>query len=99
MIFDWVAKLLGWIEGQSRINAFSINSGTTDGIYTNLQQVDSLTIDSHNGLVASLELSHFHKTELDIYTYMKYIFGKKVSIGIKKIILETTFLVMKYLIF
>nr|XP_022323823.1 low-density lipoprotein receptor-related protein 4-like isoform X2 [Crassostrea virginica] len=51
LIFDWVAKLLGWIEGQSRINAFSINSGTTDGIYTNLQQVDSLTIDSHNGVL------------------------------------------------
>ena len=33
------------------------NPGTTVRIYTNLQQVDSLTIDSHNGLVTCLKLS------------------------------------------
>ena len=68
MIFDWVAKLLGWIEGQSRINAFSINSGTTDGIYTNLQQVDSLTIDSHNRLVTRFKKSRFHG-HMHVYKY------------------------------
>ncbi|XP_078326898.1 low-density lipoprotein receptor-related protein 6-like isoform X2 [Crassostrea virginica] len=51
LIFDWISNLLGWIEAQSNINSYSINSGSIDSIYTNLQQVDSLTIDSHNSVL------------------------------------------------
>ena len=49
LILDWMSSLLGWIEAQTRIVSFSVNSDTTDTIYTNLQHVNSLTIDSHNG--------------------------------------------------
>ncbi|XP_062567174.1 low-density lipoprotein receptor-related protein 6-like [Saccostrea cucullata] len=50
LIFDWIANLLAWIEPtQSRIRAFSINSGTTSVIYTGLQQPSSLSVDAHNG--------------------------------------------------
>ena len=49
LILDWMSSLLGWIEAQTRIMSFSVNSDTTDTIYTNLQHVKLLTIDSHNG--------------------------------------------------
>ena len=49
LIFDWMSSLLGWIEAQTKIMSFSVNSDTTDTIYTNLQHVNLLTIDSHNG--------------------------------------------------
>ena len=49
LIFDWMSTLLGWIERQTNIMSFSINSGIIDTIYTNLKHVNCLTIDSHNG--------------------------------------------------
>nr|XP_022325448.1 low-density lipoprotein receptor-related protein 4-like [Crassostrea virginica] len=49
LIFDWIAKLLGWIQAQSNIISYSINSGTTEIIYSNLHKLTSLTLDSHNG--------------------------------------------------
>ena len=51
LIFDGISTLLGWIEGQTNIMSFSVISDTTDTIYTNLQNVNLLTIDSHNGYV------------------------------------------------
>lgn len=51
LIFDWIANLLGWIEPrQSSIRSFSVNSQTTDTIYSNLQNPEYLTIDPNNGL-------------------------------------------------
>ena len=49
LILDWMSSILGWIEAQTRIMSFSVNSETTDTIYTNLQHVNLLTINSHNG--------------------------------------------------
>ena len=49
LIFDWTSSLLGWIEAQIKIISFSVNSDITNTIYTNLQRVDLLTIDSQNG--------------------------------------------------
>lgn len=50
LIFDWIANLLGWIEPrQSSIRSFSVNSQTTDTIYSNLQNPEYLTIDPNNG--------------------------------------------------
>ena len=40
LIFDGISTLLGWIEGQTNIMSFSVNSDTTDTIYTNLQNVN-----------------------------------------------------------
>nr|XP_022305771.1 low-density lipoprotein receptor-related protein 1B-like [Crassostrea virginica] len=51
LIFDWISTFLGWIEGQTNIMSFSIHSGTTDTIYTNLKHVNLLTIDSRNGIL------------------------------------------------
>ncbi|XP_078326592.1 uncharacterized protein LOC111126244 [Crassostrea virginica] len=51
LIFDGISSLLGWIEGQTNIMSFSVNSDTTDTIYTNLQHVNFLTIDSHDGVL------------------------------------------------
>ncbi|XP_078326559.1 low-density lipoprotein receptor-related protein 2-like isoform X3 [Crassostrea virginica] len=51
LILDWMSSLLGWIEAKTRIMSFSVNSDTTDIIYTDLQHVNSLTIDSHNGVL------------------------------------------------
>ena len=51
LIFDEISTLLGWIEGQTNIMSFSVNSDTTDTIYTNLQNVNLLTIDPHDGYV------------------------------------------------
>ncbi|XP_078326557.1 low-density lipoprotein receptor-related protein 2-like isoform X2 [Crassostrea virginica] len=51
LILDWMSSLLGWIEAQTRIMSFSVNSATTDTIYTNLQHVNLLRIDSHNGVL------------------------------------------------
>nr|XP_022326452.1 low-density lipoprotein receptor-related protein 4-like isoform X2 [Crassostrea virginica] len=51
LIFDGISTLLGWIEGQTNIMSFSVISDTTDTIYTNLQNVNLLTIDSHNGVL------------------------------------------------
>ena len=51
LIFDGISTLLGWIEGQTNIMSFSVNSDTTDTIYTNLQNVNLLTIDPHDGYV------------------------------------------------
>ena len=49
LIFDWMSSLLGWIEAQTRIMSFSVNSETTDTIYTNLQHVNLIKINTHNG--------------------------------------------------
>nr|XP_022326442.1 low-density lipoprotein receptor-related protein 4-like [Crassostrea virginica] len=51
LILDWMSSLLGWIEAQTNIMTFSVNSDTTNTIYTNLQHVNLLTIDSHNGVL------------------------------------------------
>eukprot|EP00105_Crassostrea_gigas_P037659 XP_019921807.1 PREDICTED: low-density lipoprotein receptor-related protein 4-like isoform X2 [Crassostrea gigas] len=48
--FDWIAKILGWIEpSTSSIRSFSLNSQTSAMIYTSQYQPASLTIDPHNG--------------------------------------------------
>ena len=49
LIFDGISSLLGWIEAQTNIMSFSVNSDTIDTIYTNLQHVNFLTIDPHDG--------------------------------------------------
>uniref|UniRef100_A0A8W8ML28 Sushi domain-containing protein n=1 Tax=Magallana gigas TaxID=29159 RepID=A0A8W8ML28_MAGGI len=50
LTFDWIAKLLGWMEPTtSSIRSFSVNSQTSATIYTNQYQSASLTIDPHNG--------------------------------------------------
>nr|XP_022326450.1 low-density lipoprotein receptor-related protein 4-like [Crassostrea virginica] len=51
LIFDWMSTLLGWIERQTNIMSFSLNSGITDTIYRNLQHANLMTIDSHNGIL------------------------------------------------
>nr|XP_022326444.1 low-density lipoprotein receptor-related protein 6-like isoform X2 [Crassostrea virginica] len=51
LIFDGISSLLGWIEAQTNIMSFSVNSDTIDTIYTNLQHVNFLTIDPHDGVL------------------------------------------------
>ena len=68
LVFDWISNLLGWIEAQSNIISYSVNSGSIDSIYTNLQPVDSLTIDSHNRLVTRFKKSRFHG-HMSVYKY------------------------------
>nr|XP_022325441.1 low-density lipoprotein receptor-related protein 6-like isoform X3 [Crassostrea virginica] len=51
LIFDWIANLLGWIQAQSTVISYSINSGTTEIIYSNLHKLTSLTVDSQNGVL------------------------------------------------
>ena len=50
-----MANLLGWIQAQSNIISYSINSGTTEIIYSNLHKLTSLTVDSQNGLVTGFD--------------------------------------------
>ena len=57
LIFDWIANLLGWIQAQSNIISYSINSGTTETIYSNLHKLTSLTVDAQNGLVTGFDLT------------------------------------------
>lgn len=48
--FDWIANLLGWIEEKGfSIMCFSVNSQTTNTIYSNLDNPSSITVESHTG--------------------------------------------------
>nr|XP_034309187.1 low-density lipoprotein receptor-related protein 5-like isoform X3 [Crassostrea gigas] len=50
--FDWIANLLGWIEEKGfSIMCFSVNSQTTNTIYSNLDNPSSLTVESHTGTI------------------------------------------------
>lgn len=50
--YDWMANSLVWIEpDHSSIRTFSLVSGQTSTIYSNLQQPTALTVDAQNGFV------------------------------------------------
>lgn len=51
LTFDWIENRLGWIEVGSRIKTYNIKIGTSDLIYSNFQNLSSLTIDAHNRYV------------------------------------------------
>lgn len=51
LIFDWLTNRLAWIESLNSIISFSIKFGMTSRIYSKLQNLDSLTVDSHSGYV------------------------------------------------